>query len=192
MHVITFPLLIILTSISIIDWIWFRPERVAAVTLATSRWRPRTLSACSDTLTSKEQSFHVTNLPPCHKKRDGACGKSLIKMMENKNHLNTNSNNDNKDEVPRKWHFGCRACVMRVCCGLSQLWLLVTPRTSAHQAPLPMGFSRQEYWNGLPSPPPGDLHNPGIKPMSLKSPVLGGTFFTTSATRKLLTIERKS
>ena len=36
----------------------------------------------------------------------------------------------------------------------------------AHQAPLSMGFSRQEYWNGLPNPPPGDLPNPGIKPVS--------------------------
>ena len=39
----------------------------------------------------------------------------------------------------------------------------VTPRTVAHQAPLCMGFSRQEYWSGLPCPPPGDLPNPGIK-----------------------------
>ena len=39
--------------------------------------------------------------------------------------------------------------------------------TVAHQAPLSMGFSRQEYWGGLPCPPPGDLPNPGIKPRSL-------------------------
>ena len=43
---------------------------------------------------------------------------------------------------------------------------LVTPWTVAHQAPLSMGFSRQEYWSGLPSPPPGDLPDPGIKPES--------------------------
>ena len=42
--------------------------------------------------------------------------------------------------------------------------LFVTPWTIAHQAPLSMGFSRQEYWSGLPCPPPGDLPNPGIKP----------------------------
>ena len=41
-----------------------------------------------------------------------------------------------------------------------------TPWTAAHQAPLSMGFSRQEYWGGLPRPPPGDLPNPGIKPRS--------------------------
>ena len=50
------------------------------------------------------------------------------------------------------------------------------------QAPLSMGFSRQEYWSGLPCPPPGDLPNPGIEPVSLTSPALAGRFFTTSAT----------
>ena len=48
-----------------------------------------------------------------------------------------------------------------------------------HQAPLSMGFSRQEYWSGLPHPPPGDLPHPGIKPVSLMSPALVGRFFTT-------------
>ena len=43
---------------------------------------------------------------------------------------------------------------------------LATPWTVAHQAPLSMGFSRQEYWSGLPFPSPGDLPNPGIKPRS--------------------------
>ena len=56
-----------------------------------------------------------------------------------------------------------------------------TPWTVACQAPLSMGFSRQEYWNGLPCPPPGDLPNPGIEPMSIRSPVLAGEFFTTAA-----------
>ena len=49
---------------------------------------------------------------------------------------------------------------------LSHVRLLVTPRTVAYQAPLSMGFSRQEYWSGLPFPSPGDLPNPGIKPGS--------------------------
>ena len=44
--------------------------------------------------------------------------------------------------------------------------LFVTPWTVAHQAPLSMGFSRQEYWNGLPFPSPGNLPDPGIKPGS--------------------------
>ena len=52
----------------------------------------------------------------------------------------------------------------------------------ALQALLSMGFSRQEYWSGLPCSPPGDLPHPGIEPMSLKSSAVAGGFFTTSAT----------
>ena len=54
--------------------------------------------------------------------------------------------------------------------------LFVTPWTIAHQAPLSMGFSRQEYWSRLPFPSPGDLPNSGIKSVS---PALAGKFFTT-------------
>ena len=50
----------------------------------------------------------------------------------------------------------------------------------AHQAPLSMGFSKQEYWSGLTFPSPGDLPNQGIQPMSLISLELAGGFFTTS------------
>ena len=49
----------------------------------------------------------------------------------------------------------------------SRVWLFDTTWTAAHQAFLSMGFSRQEHWSVLPFPPPGNLHNPGIKPMSL-------------------------
>ena len=52
----------------------------------------------------------------------------------------------------------------------------------ALQAPLSMGFSRQEYWSGLLCPPPEDLPNPGIEPTSLTSPASTGGFFTTSTT----------
>ena len=54
--------------------------------------------------------------------------------------------------------------------------------TVAHQAPLYMEFSRQEYWSGLLFPPPGYLTDPGIEPMSLVSPALTREFFTTSTT----------
>ena len=64
--------------------------------------------------------------------------------------------------------------------------LFVTLWTGARQAPLTMGFSRQEYWSGFPCTPPGDLPNPGIKLMSLASPEVAGTFFTTSATWEAL------
>ena len=58
-----------------------------------------------------------------------------------------------------------------------------TPWTIAHQAPLSMGFSRHEYWSGLPCPPPGDLPNPGMELISLPSPELADGSFT-SATRE--------
>ena len=54
--------------------------------------------------------------------------------------------------------------------------------TVDHQSPLSMEFSRQEYWNGLLCPPPGDLPDPGIKLTSLASTALAGGFFTTIAT----------
>ena len=65
-------------------------------------------------------------------------------------------------------------------CVLSCVRLFVTPWTVDHQALLSMGFSTQEYWTGLPCPPPGDLPNPEIEPMSLISLALAGKFFTTS------------
>ena len=58
--------------------------------------------------------------------------------------------------------------------------------TVAHQALLSMGFSSQEYWNGLPCPPPGDLPDPAIEPVSLMSPALTGGFVTTSITWEVL------
>ena len=71
--------------------------------------------------------------------------------------------------------------------GQMLLWLLScqvvtdtfgTPWTLAYQAPLSMGFSRQEYWNGLSFLPPGDLLDPGIKPMFPMSPASAGRLFT--------------
>ena len=64
----------------------------------------------------------------------------------------------------------------------SCIWLFATPWTVAYQASLSMGLSRQEYWNGLPCPPPEDLPDSRTEPASLMSPVLAGGFFTTSAT----------
>ena len=64
----------------------------------------------------------------------------------------------------------------------SHVQFFATAWTIACQAPLSMGFSRQEYWSGLPFPSLGDLPNAGIKPASRMSPALAGRFFTTSAT----------
>ena len=56
------------------------------------------------------------------------------------------------------------------------------PRTVAHQAPLSMGFSRQEHWSGLPYPTSGNLPNPGLEPAS---PALVDGFFSTASSGKL-------
>ena len=68
----------------------------------------------------------------------------------------------------------------------------VRPHSLQLQAPLSVGFCRQEYWSGLPFPSPGDLPYPGIEPVSLTSPALAGRFFTTTHTwGKLGSICRK-
>ena len=61
----------------------------------------------------------------------------------------------------------------------------VIPWTVAHQTPLSMGFPWQEYWSGLPFPPPQGLPNPGIKPTFPASAVLAGGLFTTALPGKL-------
>ena len=58
----------------------------------------------------------------------------------------------------------------------SHVQLFVILRTVAHLAPLAMGFSRQKYWSRLPTPSPGDLPDPGVKPSSLTYPALEGRF----------------
>ena len=68
---------------------------------------------------------------------------------------------------------------------LSRVHLFVTQWTVARQAPLSMGFSRQEYWSGLPFPPPGDLPDPGMEPMPPASPALVDKFLTTLPLRHL-------
>ena len=62
----------------------------------------------------------------------------------------------------------------------SHIQLFVTLWTVAHQAPLSMRFSRQEYWSGLPCPPPGDLPDPEIKLLSPASPALQVDFHPLS------------
>ena len=58
----------------------------------------------------------------------------------------------------------------------------------SRQAPLSMGFSRQEYWSGLTFPPPGDLPDLEIEPTSLESPALAGGFFITELPEKILSL----
>ena len=64
-------------------------------------------------------------------------------------------------------------------CMLNCVRLFATPWTVAHQAPLSMEFSKQEYWSSLPFPTPGDLPDPGNEATFLPSPALAGRFFPT-------------
>ena len=73
------------------------------------------------------------------------------------------------------------ACVIS---HFSRARLFVTPLTVAHQAPLSVGFSRQEYLSGLPCSPPGDLPDSGAGPASLLSPALAGGFFIATPSEK--------
>ena len=73
---------------------------------------------------------------------------------------------------------------------LSLVWLFATPWTVAHHAPQSKGFSRQEYWSGLAFPSPGDLPDPGIKPVSLASPAMSGGFFSTVPPAKMVVCHR--
>ena len=67
---------------------------------------------------------------------------------------------------------------------LSCVRLFETPRAIARQAPPSIGFSRQEYWSGLPFPSPRDHPNPGIEPLSPASPAFTGGLFTTEPPEK--------
>ena len=71
----------------------------------------------------------------------------------------------------------------------SCVWLFVTPWTVAHQAPLSMRFSRQEYWSGLPFSSPGDLSDQGIEPVP---PALVGRFFTTKPPGESIPVDTQS
>ena len=88
------------------------------------------------------------------------------------------SHQSGKDETG----FGRKEGTVCVVSRFSHFKLLVAIRAIALQAPLSMGFSRQEYWSGLPCPPAGDLPSPGIEPGSLTSPALTDGFSTASTT----------
>ena len=69
---------------------------------------------------------------------------------------------------------------------LCHVQLCAIPWTVARQAPLSMEFSREEYWSGLPFPPPGAIPDPLIELVSLAPPALAGGFFTTGTTWEAL------
>ena len=82
----------------------------------------------------------------------------------------------------REYHMFICYCYILLCSVTQMCLTLCNPWTVACQGPLPMEFSRQEYWGRLPFLTPEDLPDPGIKPTSLASPAMAGGFFTTSTT----------
>ena len=88
------------------------------------------------------------------------------------NHFPTNGHSSLFSLFHRNQHYNECACMLSC---FSRVHLFATLWTSARQAPLSMGFSRQGYWSGVPCSPPGDLPDPGIRPTSLMSPALAGS-----------------
>ena len=85
----------------------------------------------------------------------------------------------NLRKATQHWKSTIPTCVLSC---FSRVRIFAAPRTTAPQAPLSMGFSRQEYWSRLLRSPPGDRPHPGIKPGFAAYPALAGRFFTTSTT----------
>ena len=90
--------------------------------------------------------------------------------------------------IPFMKLLSCAVDISGLCCAIlshfSHVWLFVTLWTVAHQVPLSMGFSRQEYWSGLPCPPPADLPSPGIEPASPIPPALQADSLPTESAGK--------
>ena len=86
--------------------------------------------------------------------------------------------NMNRNTVALKFQLNAELALSRFSC----VWLFVTPWSIGCQALLSMGFSRQEYWSGLPCPPPGDFPDQGSNWSLLLSPELAGKFSTISST----------
>ena len=104
----------------------------------------------------------------------------LFKMLVPRNHLwwRDRFSRSSLYHIPnRALGWGHRGQQM---CALSRVQLFATPWTVACQAPLSMGFSRQEYWSGWPFPSPGRLHHPQGSNLPRASPALTGKFFTTA------------
>ena len=112
---------------------------------------------------------------PLNNARDNLCVSTLWKQMIKKDYQRKRRKSDLGPRSLRSQpFFKVKVGHVLMCCAwassLSRVWLCY-PWAVARQAPLSMGFSRQEYWGGLPCPPPGDLPSPGIKP---RSPTLQG------------------
>ena len=135
-------------------------------------------------LTSESRFLHLKNGD------DGAYLTGLLELLHSSNMSNLNQAENvchSKGYIRIRHANKFDNLELDVYCGivLNCIVLFATPWTVAHQAPLSMEFSRQDYWSGLPFPTPGHLPDLGIKPTSLESPALAGGFFTTEPLGKL-------
>ena len=123
----------------------------------TNHWTQAVLTPCTSTILS-QPPVRISSLNYCHGPLFGLPGPAL-------------------DPSIYSQHNQC----LVLCCAqsLSRFRFFAIPRTVAHQAPLSMEFSRQEYWSGLTFPTSGDFPYPEIEPESLESHALAGEFLTT-------------
>ena len=112
---------------------------------------------------------------------DGAKDQEITNVFLLVSHHKLAANLGNLEE-PSLWHSLELVCMHAMLNCFSCVRLFATLWTVACQASLSIQFPRQEYWSGLPCPPPSGLPNLGVKPVSLMSPALAGGFFTTSTT----------
>ena len=147
--------------------------------------------SCNNTLPSYSQSYLVRASSPAYLTTDKIIITKILQSVlsdKQRNLLSTSSYVSCWKVKPLHCYMILTAlqhCACMLSC-FSRVQFCVTLWTAACQALQSMGFSRQEYWSGLPRPPPGDLPDPGIEPVSVTSLALADEFFTTSATWEAL------
>ena len=116
---------------------------------------------------------------PCTARKSNPCSLQLEKACTKKQRRPGAAKKKSTSYVHKNLTHAClHVCMLS---RFSRVQLCATLWTTACQAPLCMGFSRQEYWSGLPCPPPGDLPNPGIEPALPASPALQEDYLPTES-----------
>ena len=163
------------THSSILAWRIPRTEKPGGATVhgVTQSWtRLKRLSTVAQNLEMGSNSVKVQD-------------KHLGSHQGNKQQLYTHTHTHTHTHAHTRTHTQkCVCMLLFVVQLLSRVQLFTTPWIIVHQAPLSMGFSRQEYWSGLSFPPPGDLFYPRIKTPT--SPALAGEFFTAEPPGKFV------
>ena len=138
------------------DYYWYSKKWFLFLKVPAQRWRQHAgESLLSQSIMSSSTGEKQTFAFLCHWKLGVACYHSV-------------------------WKGVCVCVCVCVCAVPSVMVTVATPWTVAHQAPLSMGFSRQEYWGGLLCPPPGDLSHPGIETAYPVAPALQENFLALS------------